>query len=409
MKILYSAFTAFPSAGSEAQCGWAWANAMRNYNDVYLVTRNEAKKDIEQYMKKNNIDNITVFYHDIPKFLNIYGKTGKLYFLYYLMWQASLKHTVKRLQKKYDFDYIQHITLGDFRVIGTAWKHAKHFVFGPVGGAQLTPEVFKSYTKGHTKSENVRRFINGMVKFNPFYRRALNKADLVLAANKETYAYLSSMMKDKSKCRLLTENGISKSKITPVDCSLKNNKDTVNILWAGRMIYRKGLEFLLETLSLVKTDKNFQLFLVGKGPEEDRLKNITKSLDIEDKVTFFGRVPYNEMKKIYAISDFFVFPSLRETTGTVLFEAMSNGMPVVTFNQNGADLLIDENCGIKVNVNQNLDGIKKDFAEAIENLINDEKLRTKMGKNAFQKILNEYTWENKCKSFEKEFLGDIEI
>lgn len=407
MKILYSAFTAFPSAGSEAQCGWAWANAMRNYNEVYIVTRNEARQDIEKYIKENNIDNIKVFYHDIPSFLNIYGKTGKLYFPYYLMWQASLKRTVKKLHKQYHFDYIQHITLGDFRVVGTAWKNDSKFIFGPVGGAQLTPKAFKPYMKGHEKNEKIRELINKSVKINPFYRHALNKADLILAANKETQEYLKDMLRDKSKCRLLTENGIMTSKISNPDFNQKDKNDPVNILWAGRFIYRKGLEFLLEVLSMVETDRKYQLLLVGDGPEFNKLKKRSVELGIEDKVTFFGKIPYTKMKEVYSVSDFFVFPSLRETTGTVLFEAMSNGLPVLTFNQNGADLLIDDSCGIKVNINQDLNKIKTDFAKGIKSLTENDEMRIALGKAAYEKILNEYTWENKCKTFENNFLKEL--
>lgn len=407
MRILYSAFTAFPSAGSEAQCGWAWANAMRNYNEVFLVTRNEARQDIEQYLKLNNITNVKVFYHDIPSFLNVYSKTGKLYFPYYILWQATVKRTVKRLNAKYHFDYIQHVTLGDFRVVGTARMKGTKFIFGPVGGAQLTPKVFEPYIIGHKKSEKIREIINKSVKLNPFYRRSLNKCDLILGANKETCQYLSTMVKDKSKCRVLTENGIMAEKISCPAFNTKNADDPVNILWAGRFIYRKGLQFLLEVLSIVKTDRKFNLLLVGDGPEFNRLKELAKALSVEDKVTFYGKIPYTQMKKVYAVSDFFVFPSLRETTGTVLFEAMSNGLPVLTFNQNGADLLIDDSCGIKVNINQELDSIKEDFAQGIKFLIENDEKRVELGKGAYEKILNNFTWESKCKSFEQNFLKDI--
>ena len=164
---------------------------------------------------------------------------------------------------------------------------------------------------------------------------------------------------------------------------------------------------MLEVLSRVKTDRKFNLLLVGDGPEFNRLKELAKALSIEDKVTFYGKIPYTEMKKVYAISDFFVFPSLRETTGTVLFEAMSNGLPVLTFNQNGADLLIDDSCGIKVNINQALDGIKEDFAQSIKFLIEKDEKRIELGKGAYEKILNNFTWESKCKSFEQNFLKDI--
>lgn len=410
MKILFSAFTANPYAGSEAQCGWSWAYAMRNYNEVYLLTRNEHKKAVEHYIKQNHITNIKVFYHDIPEWMNLYNKTQKnfFYFCYYYLWQKTVLKTVKNLNDEYHFDYIQHITLGDFRIAAPLWKTNTKFIFGPVGGAQTTPDVFMPYMKGHEKSEKIREIINSFAKLNPSYRRTLNKASLVLCANKETQEFLNDIIKDKRKCRLLTENGIMSSKITEPNFNRKNEKDTVNILWAGRFLYRKGLQFLLEALSLVETDRKFQLLLVGDGAEGDNLKKLSKELKLDDKVTFLGKIQYTKMKEIYSISDFFVFPSLRETTGTVLFEAMSNGLPVLTFNQNGADLLIDENCGIKVNIHQNLDLIKNDFAQSIKMLIENDELRYDLGKAAYEKILNEYTWESKCKTFESKFLKDIQ-
>lgn len=409
MKILYSAFTANPYYGSEAQCGWSWAYAMREYNEVYLLTRTDNKEHIEHFLKKYNVNNIKVFYHDIPKWMNLYSKTKKnfFYFCYYYLWQKTVLKTINKLNKEYHFDYVQHVTLGDFRIAAPLWKSNCKFIFGPVGGAQITPEPFKPYMNGHEKSEKVRELINNAVKFNPFYRRTLNKAALILCANKETQNFLNSMLKDKSKCRLLTENGMVKARIKQPDFNIKNKTDTVNILWAGRFIYRKGLTFLLETLSLVETERKYNLILVGNGPEAETLKRKASELGIEDKVTFTGQIPYLEMKAIYRASDFFVFPSLRETTGTVLFEAMSNGLPILTFNQNGADLLIDESCGKKVDINQSLDEIKKDFAGGIKTLIENDDLRVQLGKAGYEKILNEYTWESKCKTFENKFLKDI--
>ncbi len=407
MKILYSAFTADPYSGSEAQCGWSWAYAMRAYNEVFLLTRNENKSDIEKYLRENNITDIKVFYHDIPQWMNVYSKTGKMYFCYYFLWQNTVLKTIKKLHKKYQFDYIQHITLGDFRIIGTAHKANTKFIFGPVGGAQITPKVFEPYIKMHKKSETVRQLINKSTKYNPFYRHALNKTDLIFAANRETLNYLSSLVRDKSKCRLLTENGIMESKISTPSFIKKEKNDTVNILWAGRFLYRKGLNFLLETLSLVKSNRSFKLLLVGNGPEENSLKKLAVELGIDDRIVFYGKIPYTKMKELYLSSDFFVFPSFRETTGTVLFEAMSNGLPVITFNQNGADLLINEKCGIKIDINQPLDDIKNSFAAAIRQLIENDDLRLNLGKNAYQRICDSFTWQRKCETFEEKFLKEI--
>ena len=66
MKILYLAFACNPFVGSEAQCGWSWPMAMREYAAVSVLTRKENKKDIEKFLSQKKIKNINVFYCDIP-------------------------------------------------------------------------------------------------------------------------------------------------------------------------------------------------------------------------------------------------------------------------------------------------------------------------------------------------------
>ena len=406
MKILYSAFACDPYIGSEAQCGWSWPMAMRGFNEVYLITRSENREPIERYMNENRIGNITVFYHDIPSWMNMYYKKKRLYFLYYILWQRTALHIARRLQRQYHFDYIQHITLGDFRVIGPLWRLEPKFIFGPVGGAQTTPRVFNHYIWDETSKEKLREWINRIVMINPFYRRALNRSYRVFAANRETLSLLQKSMKHPEKCMLLTENGIQTKKILN---QKKTDKASVTtILWAGRLITRKGIAFLLETIGQVKTSKPFMLKLVGDGPQMRKLKDLSSRLNLEDRVAFMGKVSYEQMNQIYMESDFFVFPSLRETTGTVLFEAMSHGLPVVSFNQNGADLLIDETCGRKIDIHQSLEGVKKDFAHAVEELIEKPETRLSLGENAYRKIKDHYTWEQKCQTFEQ-FMTDERV
>ena len=106
-------------------------------------------------------------------------------------------------------------------------------------------------------------------------------------------------------------------------------------------------------------------------------------------------------------SDIFVFPSIRETTGTVLFEAMSYGLPIVTFNQNGAALLLDDDSGVKVNIQQDLFGIKRDFALALERLIDNPALRYDMGKAGYYRIKKSYIWSDKCRDFYTDYLKEL--
>lgn len=396
-KILYIAFACNPYVGSEAQCGWSWPINMRNYAEVSIVTRKENKNDIEKYFEANNISNIKVYYHDIPDSINLYYKFGKMYLVYYYLWQKTIYRLIKTLHYKNNYDYIHHVTLGDFRLISPAWKLNTKFIFGPVGGAQLTPKSLAEYAKKDWREEYKRKIINKFVVSLPNYRKAINKAFLVLAANEETREVISNKIKKQEKCILLTENGINSSQIKKT-YTKKINKQVV-LLWSGRIVNRKGLYFLIDVLEKLKCKNEFVLKIVGDGPEKEFLKDKVKKLRMENKVQFIGKVTYEKMQEIYSTSDIFVFPSLRETTGTVLFEAMVNRLPIVTFNQNGAALLIDDKCGYKIDVMQPIEKIKIDFADRLKNLIDNPSITIKMGEAAYKRVIENYEWGEKCKKF----------
>lgn len=402
MKILYIAFACNPYVGSEAFCGWSWPLAMRKYCEVYVVTRRENKNGIEKYLGEHKINDIKFFYYDIPDAINIYYKSGKMYMPYSVLWQNTSFGFIKKLHEKYNFDYIHQVTLGDFRLINPAWKLNCKFIFGPVGGAQLTPKSLKSYIGDDNKSEKRREWINKMIKAWPLYRKALNQAHLIFAANPETQAYLQECVDEPEKCRLLTENGVNADQIHGIP--EKKEHDKVMLLWSGRMIKRKGLDFLIDVIKQVDTNRPFVLKLVGDGPEKEKLVAKVKKLGLESKVEFVGQVPYTEMQWLYQTSDIFVFPSLRETTGTVLFEAMANGLPIVTFDQNGAALLVDDSCGFRINVKQNISNIKHDFTMALKKLIDDPIKSKKMGFNAYRCVNNTYTWGKKCEKVYDKYL-----
>ena len=78
----------------------------------------------------------------------------------------------------------------------------------------------------------------------------------------------------------------------------KTEKEKVALLWAGRMVNRKGLALLLDILKLVKTKKEYVLRLAGNGPEMENLKRQTADLGLKDKVEFLGKVSYKEMRQI---------------------------------------------------------------------------------------------------------------
>lgn len=401
MKILYSAFECNPYRGSEAFCGWSWIINMRKYNEVFVITRTENKLDIEKYCDENNINDIHFFYCDINEKINLYYKYGKFFMQYYVLWQDKAYKTAKKIVKQYQIDVIHHITLGDFRVIGKMWKLSENFIFGPLGGAQYIPKKLKVYAKKYKGKELYRKAINSFKLIDFRYKKALEKTKKIFCANEETLNFITKMVKDKSKVELLTENGINQIYIHNRNYSSKNKK--IKIIWLGRIVYRKGLELLIDAISYIKGDKEFEVNIYGndQGNEVEFLKQKCKNLNIEKNVNFKGVITHEEINKVYEEADIFVFPSLRETTGTVIFEAMSHGIPIVGLKQNGLKLIATEKTALLVDIEKS-SNIAKDFAKNIQFLIDNDEIRCQMSKNSIEEI-SKYKWEDKVQEMAKRY------
>lgn len=405
MRILYYAFSCAPCAGSDEGLGWRWPFYMRNDHEVYVVTRKDREPQIERYLKDKKITNMHFFYCDIPDWMNFYYKTGKGFLAYQKLWQYPAYGMIKKLHKKYQFDLIHHVSTTDFRLIGFVYKLDTHYILGPLGGAQQTPAYLRDYTKNNSREEKMRALINRFTILSPGYNKAINKADYIFLANKETYQYIYPYIKEKERCRMLLDIAIDKDRISLGKDAGKQKTDqktdsttdqdkVMTFIWSGRMVYRKGLAFLLDALDCIDRKLPYKVVLCGDGPEMEHLKELSREKRLEGHISFTGQLTYEKMQENYDSADVFVFPSLRETSGTVLVEAMAHRLPVIALNQGGAALMISEKEGFLVS-----GGNRKDYvirmAEIIEECIRKPEIVRKKGLAASKKVFNDYTWERK--------------
>lgn len=399
MKILYDCFSCSPYYGSDEGIGWLWPYYMRHYHEVWVIVRKDRRADIEQYCKLHNIRDINFIYCDIPDFINFYykrkekNKNGVLDFLaYQFLWQYVAVKVAMKIHKKVHFDLVHHVSTNDFRLLGRLYKLNIPLILGPIGGAQETPEVLRAYVKGHEKNEMLRKWLNHLFTVFPGYKKMLRKAYKVYFSNRETQDFLKDIIVDASKCSILTEIGIKREEIQK-----KNRKKTHEVftfLWAGRMEYRKGLEFLLEVLEQLSMEEKWQLILCGTGTEMEKYQKICKTKSYKNRVKFLGAVPYEKMKTIYKEADVFVFPSLRETTGTVILEAMAQGLPVICLKQGGASFVITDDTGFLISGKEKEDYIRN-YAQAMRQCISQTDMVLEKGKKCVERVEKYYTWEQK--------------
>lgn len=390
MKVLYIAYSCSPIAGSEDRVGWNVSVAMAKIHPVHVITKIEHKKDIEYYLRRNPINNIMFHYVDIP---NLYKRLfkGFLYSGRLNVWHKQAFVIAENICNKFDIDIIHQITPIELRAIGDYGriKNIK-YVCGPLGGGEYVPNGLKCYKRGHYTVEILRDIMNRWYRFWFNVTGRLKRCDYFIYANEEIKYYLG--------CGNHVETEIAVDSI----CYKKENtlKNKCVFLMAGRMIYRKGLDFLFDAIEEIPEDKRYEVRIIGDGPEMQKLKKRwDRSKKLQEHVIFVGRIPFTEMKNEYDKADVFLMPSIRETTGSVLLEAMSNGIPIIAINRFGSGLLLNEDLGWTFDGNTKEEFITSFVNSMVDCIEHPEKVRRK-GKNMLL-AAKEYTWDIKARHYDE--------
>ncbi len=188
------------------------------------------------------------------------------------------------------------------------------------------------------------------------------------------------------------------------------NDQTPLIVAAGRLVRKKGFEFLIDALGTLKTRyPQVRLWLVGGGDLENELRQRTKSKGLNAHVKFFGALPQHELASILCTADITVVPSVRDDAGNVdglpniLLEALSSGSTVVATPAGGITTVAKD--GETACIVPERDPNK--LSETIEKLLTNVDLRTELGSAARTLMLHNYTWQHVAKRFEKAYQNTI--
>jgi len=138
-----------------------------------------------------------------------------------------------------------------------------------------------------------------------------------------------------------------------------------NILFVGSLIKRKAPDILITAFSKVSSKfPDYQLTIVGSGPEEKLLHEQARALEINDKVRFIPCLSPSEIAMLMRKSRLFVLPSLEEALGMVIVEALASGTPVIGTHVGGIPEVIPPEAGILVKPND-----PDDLANAISSML----------------------------------------
>ena len=221
---------------------------------------------------------------------------------------------------------------------------------------------------------------------NRFYRRGgvfrlitkfvLKRADRVLIQTSGQKKELLSMYPEIPDSKIVVvPNGID-PEFPP------NKTEGKCILYLGRLEEKKGVQYLIEAYR--KRGFKDRLLIIGDGPYRKELERLASGLNVE----FAGKIPNSKVGGFLRRGKIFVLPSLEEGFPTVLLEAMSVGLPLISTRIVGMeDIVKNGENGFLVEP-----GNPDELGEAIEKLLNDQKLREMMGKRSLEEV-KKYSWD----------------
>lgn len=185
-------------------------------------------------------------------------------------------------------------------------------------------------------------------------------------------------------------NPISRNNIlSKVD---KNDKKEYDICFIGRLTEQKNPLRLIKIISLIKEEKNdIKAVIVGDGELREECEKEIIKLDLKENISLVGfqKNPYTYLNK----SKVFLFPSIWEGFGLVLFEALSLGVPCFTTKVGGIVDIVNNECGAFCKSD-------KEFVENIISTLSDENKYKKLSEGAIlrsQKLDNSITYYKKVK------------
>ena len=396
MKILYVAYSCLPDKGSEEKIGWNISMESAKTNQVIVVTKEEHRAVIEKYIREHNIDNPRFLFVDIPKIHKKIWK-GVAYSIRLNVWHKKALPIVRRICEDEGVDVIHQITPIEFRSIGAYYKIPNtHFVCGPLGGGEYIPAGLRKYAISNIHIECIRRMLNCLCKTRYRLGRQLSECDYFLFANRETQSYMRSLIGDAAN-ELYFDNGVSEGEISDLNKKPKSEGERRIFLVAGRMAYRKGHRFLLDAVKRLPQSADCEFRFVGSGPEMRKLQRICRRYGLESRVIFTGRISFSEMKDEYGRADAFIMPSIRETTGAVLLEAASKGVPVIAIDRFGAPVLFDRDSAY-LYTGSNASEYIGSLENAIMSCITHPSELCIKAENA-KKVVRAQTWENKVMKY----------
>jgi len=346
-RILLSAYQCAPGQGSVSQIGWEWYSRMASRCPVTLVTHIRNRPALEAAGAP--LHGGEVIYIDTEWFAGpLYSVSKRLFprsehsvFLFssldfFVFDRQALRVLMPRRQ---EFDVVHVVTPVSPSAHSRLAQLGLPVVRGPLNGGLTTPPNFPEFMSADSA------WLYSVRDLSKPLRRLLGATDPAVAfsANRSTDQALQGSTQ--SPAFRMSEIAVEPALYQPAEWPAPPTKtNPVRVLFVGRLVPFKALPLLLRAMRQVQAVQPVELTVIGDGPKRRAWEQAADGLSVR----FLGACPPNRINEELAQAHAFCLPSVRESGGAVLLEAMSAARPVIAVNYGGPAELVNERVGTLV-------------------------------------------------------------
>lgn len=396
ISVLINAYACSPGMGSEPGMAWNWCVHLAEHCDLHIITEGEFRDKIEAVLPTlPQGKNMHFYYNPVSDRIRkmCWNQGDWRFYKYYKEWQYKTYGIAQKIVSEHKIDIVHQLNMIGFREPGYLWKmcgeRSLPFVWGPVDAKEKFPTA---YLKGASiKSHLFIRLKNILTKLQLKHsgriRKAVRNAATVISASSESQKSFKKYFQVYSP--LLNETGCQ---IHMMSRQKAIRKNTFDLLWVGKIDFRKQLSLAIGTLARLN-NPSVRLHIVGGGDPE-KYKASVRSCNLDNQCIWHGVLSHDKVQELMQKSDLLFFTSVAEGTPHVVLEAIGNNLPVLCFDTCGQGDSVDEKVGIKIELSTPEQSIV-DFSDKIGYLVAHREVLHQMAENC-TKRQQELSWKKKA-------------
>ena len=399
LKVLVNAFACSPTKGSEQGVGWGWVRAIAKYHDLWVLTSDEYRREIEDELGRWPDT------RSCPTFYYLYWRRHTFaeriwppeHLANYRHWQQTAYSLGRRLHDDIHFDIVHQLTYVGYRVPGKLWQLGVPFVWGPIGGLeQVTWSLLPRLGLYGALYFGIKNLLNDFDRrFSLLPKRAFAAAEGGIIAATTGIQHEIERFYGQSSV-VISEIGLPQ--ITRRASAMRSLNEPLRLLWCGNLLPGKALPFLLAALAGLQSELDWRLEIIGSGPSEDSWRKCARKHGVNDRLKWAGTVPRTAVLEAMQQAHALIVTSVYDLTSTVVVEALASGLPVICPDRFGFKDAVTPDCGIRFDASTPMKFIAR-LRESIVRIA-DEELRLRLSRGAIAQS-SRYEWDTKAEALDR--------